>query len=67
MAISVYLCRAHRVEASYPYYEQRENGLGSAFLDEIDARLTESFSSPPLGIRYRREQDAVELIVFHSV
>ena len=42
------------------YYEQRENGLGTAFLDEIEATLARILSNPPLGACYRREQDAVE-------
>jgi plasmid stabilization system protein ParE len=49
------------------YYEQRENGLGAAFLDEIDATVDRIFRTPPLGTRYPDARDAAELIAFHLV
>ena len=40
------------------YYEQRENGLGTAFLDEIDATVSRILQNPtawhPLSSRTRR-------------
>jgi len=45
------------------FYEQRQNGLGTEFLDEV-RRLTEPSSSQPLGISCHPERDGVELIVF---
>jgi plasmid stabilization system protein ParE len=40
------------------YYEQRENGLGAAFLDEIDATVKRILQNPsawhPLSSRMRR-------------
>ena len=49
------------------YYEQRENGLGTAFLNEIEATLDQFFNTQPLGTRCPDEQGAVELIAFRSV
>jgi len=46
------------------YYEQREYGLGAAFLDEIDATVDRILKNPPLGTPYPVEQDAAELIAF---
>ena len=40
------------------YYEQRENGLGTAFLDEVEATLSRVLQQPtawhPLSARTRR-------------
>jgi hypothetical protein len=40
------------------YYEQRENGLGTAFLDEIEATINRILQQPtawhPLSLRTRR-------------
>jgi len=49
------------------YYEQRENGLGATFLDEVDATFTEFSNIPPPGIRYLHGHDAAELIAFRLV
>jgi hypothetical protein len=38
------------------YYEQRENGLGTAFLDEVDATLNRILQHPP-GTYCHYEQD----------
>jgi|GEM_PF-2980457 len=35
------------------YYEQRENGLGAAFLTKLRSQLTEFFSNQPLGTSCR--------------
>ena len=43
------------------YYEQRENGLGTAFLNEI---LIAFYRIQPLGTSCPHEQDAVELTAF---
>ena len=49
------------------HYEQRENGLGTAFLDEIEATLSRILHHPaawhPLSPRTRR----FELIAFRLV
>jgi hypothetical protein len=46
------------------YYEQRENGLGTIFLNELMPRSAEFFSTRPRGTRGLHEQDAVELTAF---
>jgi plasmid stabilization system protein ParE len=46
------------------YYEERENGLGTAFLDEVDATINRILQHPLLGISCPHERDAVELIAF---
>jgi hypothetical protein len=49
------------------YYEQRENGLGTAFLDEVEATVIEYFSIPLRGISCRPERVAAELVDFPLV
>jgi len=49
------------------YYEQRENGLGAAFLDEVEATLTRILLHPTACIRCPHEQDVVELIACRLV
>jgi plasmid stabilization system protein ParE len=49
------------------YYEQRENGLGAEFLDEIEATLNRILHHPTVGTGCLHEQDAVELIAFRLV
>lgn len=49
------------------YYEQRENGLGTTFLNEIDAAITRILHNPTAWHQLSTEHDAVELIVFHLV
>ena len=66
-AISVYLRRPHGANASTLYYEQRANGLGTAFLNEVDATLTGFFSTRTPGTNCPHEPDAVERIAFRLV
>ena len=49
------------------YYEQRENGLGLAFLNEIEATLNRILQHPTACIDCPHEQDAVELIASRLV
>jgi len=49
------------------FYQQRENGLGPAFLDEIEATFLEFCNTRTRRIHYLREHAAVELIAFRSV
>jgi len=49
------------------YYEQRENGLGTAFLNEIEATLERILQHPTAGIRCHYERDDVELTGFRLV
>ena len=49
------------------YYEQRENGLGKAFLDEIEETLIRILLNPSACTRYPPERDAVERIDFRLV
>ena len=48
------------------YYEQKENGLGIIFLDEIDATVERILRLPP-GIRCQHGRGAAALTVSHSV
>jgi hypothetical protein len=49
------------------YYEQKENGLGIIFLDEIDATSNESCVFHMLGIPCQHGPDAAALTASHSV
>lgn len=49
------------------YYEQRENGPGSAFLDEIEATLNRILRNPSAWHQLSPRTRRVELIVFRSV
>jgi hypothetical protein len=49
------------------YYEERENGLGTTFLNEIEATLNRIFRIQRLGTRCPNEQGVVELIAFRLV
>lgn len=46
------------------YYEQRENGLGTAFLNEIESTLERILQHPTACTRCHQEHDAVELTAF---
>jgi hypothetical protein len=49
------------------YYERREQGLGTIFLDEIEADSSASFKTGLRGTHYLNGQDVVELTAFHLV
>lgn len=49
------------------FYEQRENGLGAAFLNEIEATVNRILQYPTACTSCPHEQDAVELIAFRLV
>lgn len=49
------------------YYEQRENGLGAAFLDEVEATLNRIINHPTAWHPLLPRTDAVELIAFRLV
>jgi len=46
------------------YYEQRESGLGIAFLDEIEATVNRILKHPAAWHQLSSRTDAVELIGF---
>lgn len=49
------------------YYEQKENGLGIIFLDEMTPLSNESCVFRILGIRCQHGPDAAALTASHSV
>ena len=50
------------------YYEQRENGLGAAFLDEVEDTINRILQHPTAWhTRCHHGPGAVELIAFRSV